>query len=145
MSFSSTRPPASYQLETVRSAHRIVLGNRNDLYRGIRALSNPLTWAPHHRLRHLRLQVHLPRLLHNYLAAARTYVDHARRVVAKHSGSSLSRDYRARIHDVIRPSVSVAFLHDLRNFTLHYAVPLTSVAITLWPNSERPPQGDLKL
>jgi len=60
------------------------------------------------------------RLLHNFLAAAKTLVDHTRVFIGAHySGTSLERAYQEKIASEVANDELCRFVHDLRNYMLH--------------------------
>ncbi|MEO8425375.1 MAG: hypothetical protein ABI595_15875 [Actinomycetota bacterium] len=71
----------------------------------------------------------LSRRLHNHLASTASLVDHVRRIV-KRLPSSVAPGFGART-DVLTQAPEVGFVRDLRNFTLHRALPFLGHKITI--------------
>jgi hypothetical protein len=68
------------------------------------------------------------RLLHNFLAAAKTLVDHTRVFIRTYySGTPLERAYQEKIGSDIANDELCRFVHDLRNYMLHRGPPPLSV------------------
>lgn len=63
------------------------------------------------------------RLLHNYLASAKTLVDHSRRLVKGYGEESdFFSEYQSRVERVAKVPVT-KFVHELRNVVLHSRLP----------------------
>lgn len=72
----------------------------------------------------------IARHLHNFLAAAKTLVDHTRALVAEHyDGTPLQAAYQDRLNTGPGREPVVAFVHDLRNYMLHKGPPGTSMFV----------------
>ncbi|MBB3811100.1 hypothetical protein [Pseudochelatococcus contaminans] len=72
----------------------------------------------------------ISRHLHNFLAAAKTLVDHTRALVAEHyDGTPLQTAYQDRLNAGPGREPVVAFIHDLRNYMLHRGPPGTSMFV----------------
>lgn len=68
----------------------------------------------------------LNRYFHNYVASAQTLADHTRIMVrAVYRNSEFINEYQARIDNSFTSDPVSVFVKDLRNFTLHYALPAT--------------------
>lgn len=64
------------------------------------------------------------RLLHNFLAAAKTLVDHTRVFMEEHyPGSALKRRYAEKVETDLADNEVCKFVHDLRNYMLHRGLP----------------------
>ena len=72
-------------------------------------------------------QVHreVNRRFHNFLAAAKTLIDHTRVFVGKHyEGTDLNTSYQERVKSDFAEDELSRFMQDLRNYTLHYELPI---------------------
>ncbi|WP_248811633.1 hypothetical protein [Frankia sp. AgPm24] len=67
--------------------------------------------------------------LHNYVAGTMTLVDHARRAMRNRTGDIAGEFERRRSQ--ISSHLEIAFVQDLRNFTLHRALPLIGHKLTI--------------
>ena len=72
----------------------------------------------------------LIRLFHNYLASAKMLVDHTRHVMRDWYGdSALLDEYQSEINKRFAANKLAAFIEDLRNYALHYQLPVTTSRI----------------
>jgi len=73
-------------------------------------------------------QVHreVNRRFHNFLAAAKTLIDHTRVFMADHYGmTDFHTQYQERIKRDFAADELCRFMQDLRNYTLHYELPIS--------------------
>lgn len=82
-----------------------------------------------------RFQAAVTRGLHNYLSSAMSLVDHVRALMRGRTGAIANEFARRRSALVTNPEVP--FVQDLRNFTVHLALPLVGHTVTL-PGSNDP-------
>jgi hypothetical protein len=61
------------------------------------------------------------RLLHNYVAAAMSLVEHTRRIARKLLRDNYLRCYQDQVNAVFTDDPVTGFIHDLRNFLLHFS------------------------
>lgn len=67
------------------------------------------------------------RLFQNYLASAKSLVDHTRKLVEEwYSGSVFFEEYNIEVKERFRNSEIASFIKGLRNYTLHYSLPFTT-------------------
>jgi hypothetical protein len=72
----------------------------------------------------------LIRLLHNFLASAKMLVDHTRHVMRDWYGDTALLDkYQSEIEKRFAANKLSAFIEDLRNYALHYQLPVTTSKI----------------
>ncbi|MGM4919129.1 hypothetical protein [Tardiphaga sp. 813_E8_N1_3] len=77
-------------------------------------------------------QVHreLNRRFHNYLAAAKTLVDHTRAFVAEHyKGTKIDEDYQAEVARTFVNNELCRFMQDIRNYALHRELPISNMTL----------------
>ncbi len=77
--------------------------------------------------------------VHNYLASARTLVEHTRIMVrANYDGGPLLAEYQQRIEADLAHDPLGCLIHDLRNYMLHYSLPSTFAHLEMRrePNSD---------
>lgn len=68
--------------------------------------------------------VDLNRLLHNFLAAAKTLIDHSRNFIDEfYSGTVIEQMYQQKIDEQFKDDELSRFINDLRNYILHRGVP----------------------
>jgi hypothetical protein len=82
------------------------------------------------------LQSEVVRHLHNFLASARTLVDHTRAIMNDPFIIEAHRtEYRAEVTRVFAGDPLIGFMHDMRNFALHRSIPITFLQLSLHPTS----------
>ena len=75
---------------------------------------------------------HLVRLLHNYLAAAKTLVDVTRTLINEwYRKTDFIIEYKEQIKTRFENNKLAGFIEDLRNYALHYSLPITGLRIQL--------------
>jgi len=84
-----------------------------------------------------RLLDEVSRRLHNFLASAKTLVDHSRvHVLTTHSGTQFEKDYKDEVASRFSQSSITKFVHCLRNYNLHYRIPLVNASTRLEPGGQ---------
>jgi hypothetical protein len=79
----------------------------------------------------------LIRLFHNFLASAKMLVDHTRHVMRNwYSDSALLDEYQGEIEKRFAANKLAAFIEDLRNYALHYQLPVTTSKIEVTQDSD---------
>jgi hypothetical protein len=79
----------------------------------------------------------LIRLLHNFLASAKMLVSHTRHVMRDwYDGSALLDEYQGEIDKRFAANKLAAFIEDLRNYALHYQLPVTNSKVEVTPTSD---------
>lgn len=74
----------------------------------------------------------LTRLLHNFLASAKMLVDLTRNVMRDwYSETSLHSEYREEVRARVSSSMVAGFMEDLRNFALHFELPITAAHVQI--------------
>lgn len=80
-----------------------------------------------------RILQELTRLLHNFLASARSLVDHTRAVMKEwYGGTELHYEYTQEIQKRIISKELPGFIEELRNYALHYRLPVTTATVKVW-------------
>ncbi len=68
----------------------------------------------------------LSRYFHNYITSAQTLADITRNMIREvYKNSDFINDYQARVEDSFKNNPISVFVKELRNYTLHYALPAT--------------------
>lgn len=98
---------------------------------GILMTSNVGDPAPRIRLYH-----ELLRLLHNYLAAVVTLVDHTRNLVRGYEGTAMAEEYEHRLEKVRTAGLS-RFMAKFRVYLLHYSLPPIGSQVQVTPDGEK--------
>lgn len=79
--------------------------------------------------------VQLTQVLHNFLASAFTLVDHTRNLYNElYSKNGSIPDYQSRVAADFATDGLAAFIKDLRNFCIHYTLPLVGVRLGIHSN-----------
>lgn len=74
---------------------------------------------------------HLVRYIHNFLAAAKTMIDHTRNLMkSDFISQEHSSAYQAEVERVFSDDLA-RFISDFRNYTVHYGVPRTAHSYSL--------------
>ena len=82
------------------------------------------------------------RLIHNFVAAALTLVEHTRNFMREHYGSTaLFEAYQARITAEFAPDPLHKFVQDLRNYMLHKGLPPSEMFLNIESNPDMPGSG----
>ena len=83
------------------------------------------------------------RHLHNYVAAASTLVDHARRLTKGRDGS-IADEY-ARRRDALLSSPEIPFINGLRNLSLHHSLPVLAYTLRVTPAGVESSEAELSV
>ncbi|MBN8502469.1 MAG: hypothetical protein J0M19_15180, partial [Sphingomonadales bacterium] len=82
------------------------------------------------------------RRVHNFVAASKTLVDHTRTFMKEHYElTPIWAMYKSEAHKRFSENEVAKFVHDLRNYMLHRALPNSSMFIHYYRDPERPDQG----
>jgi hypothetical protein len=82
-------------------------------------------WRETNRMELERFMDEVTRLLHNFLASAKTLVDHTRVFKNEmYEGHEFEKDYQEKLQHDLGKSEIVRFVQDLRNYVLHKQLPL---------------------
>lgn len=77
------------------------------------------------------------RLFHNFVAAAKTLIDHTRQHIDDlYSTTPFYQEYQTKLKSTISDIPVRIFIQDLRNYTLHKTLPLTQATYTLKPREQ---------
>ncbi|MGX7703289.1 hypothetical protein [Methylobacterium sp. Gmos1] len=119
--------------EHIRSfSVNIFRANADELIELVRHLSDP-----EHGMRLMAVankeagtQAHreVSRRIHNFVAAAKTLVDHTRVFIeANYDQTDISKIYKMEVDSKFAKNKNVKFVHDLRNYMLHRGLPNSSM------------------
>ncbi|MEI3648458.1 MAG: hypothetical protein V6D39_00445 [Dolichospermum lemmermannii FEM_B0920] len=86
------------------------------------------------------------RLFHNFLAAAKSLVDHTRRIVNRlySTDHSFSQEYQEKLKADLANNPVQKFIQNLRNYTQHYTLPIPDLQIAFGEDMEFTMQIDTK-
>jgi hypothetical protein len=124
------------QLRALQVTGRILTMNTQELINSLTDLnSHPMVlslWSAENSELFREYHGEVVRHFHNFLASAKTLVDHVRRYVNKnYAGSAFLDEYKQQVEVRFSHSALVAFVHDLRNFMLHRGLPETSARLAV--------------
>lgn len=122
-----TATPGWEVLTRIRRLERtlaILLGNSADLRAALEFFADPRRslplWSVDRRAEFRQFLGDVDRLLHNFLASAKTLVDHSRRIMTEaYEGSPVMERYIDEAQRLFADGPPV-FVQDLRNYFLHY-------------------------
>lgn len=114
----------------------IFMGNYTELKKAYELVENPkVGFDLMTKYRHTAgIQAHMEvmRLFHNFLASAKSLVDHTRAFVDEHYiNSSFKQSYDQKIQADFAKDPLVKFVQDLRNYMLHRGLPNGSMTIQI--------------
>ena len=122
------------EIRAFRIGYDIFIGNYADLERILIQAQDPQVW-PHlwdekHRYRLVKFNREVTRLLHNFVAAAKSLVEHTRNHMrAKYAATDFKKEYQARIDQHFTRDPLVQFVEDLRNYMLHKSLAAASLIL----------------
>jgi hypothetical protein len=115
------------------SAH-IFKTNHDELIQRIEYFKRPeaiVLWDVRNNAQMEHYLKEVSRLLHNFVASAKTLVEHTRIIAREMYGSTdFWKEYESQIAQRFTSNPLVRFIHELRNYILHYDLPLTSASLT---------------
>src|SRR6267143_1847756 len=114
-------------------SYRIFMGNYEELKNALEAYHNPdfalPLWSVTNRPQLDLFQTSIVRMLQNYVASAKSLVDHTRKFVRTYyAGTDFEKNYDSKVDEVFH-NLFCAFIMDLRDYILHNGLPLTSVSL----------------
>jgi len=83
------------------------------------------------------------RLLHNFLASAKSLIDQTRVVIRNwYKDTEFLKEYKAQVHSRFVNNSLTGFIEDLRNFNLHYSLPITNATLSVKITDPKTGQGE---
>jgi len=77
------------------------------------------------------------RLLHNYLASAKSLVEQTRVVIHSwYKETNFLNEYKSQVVSRFKNNTMVGFVEELRNFNLHYSIPITHATFSVQRNEK---------
>ncbi|OCH14326.1 hypothetical protein A6E05_19225 [Aliivibrio sp. 1S165] len=106
----------------------IFVGNDTELQEGLSIIENPdvaiKLVLDKNRQESMQAHREINRLFHNYLASAKTLIDHTRVFIDEYYVDTVvASNYKVKILDEFANDPLVRFVQDLRNFMLHNGLP----------------------
>lgn len=116
------------ELESIHQSLYIFRGNYEELAALLRTSTNPSTSAffqgienNHHAQEELS---EITRLLHNFVAAVKSLVDHTRNLHRSlFESEGLFKDYQPRVNSDFKEHELAKFVQEMRDYVLHYELP----------------------
>jgi hypothetical protein len=126
---NSSERQLAIQLEALRISHRLFASNYTELIAFLDLIESEKVAIPLHDVKRRRefIQVldEVTRLLHNFLASAKTLIDHTRSHIRRlYQAHPFSDEYNSKLKEQLASSPVRSFVQDLRNYTQHYTLPL---------------------
>ncbi|SKB11420.1 conserved hypothetical protein [Planktothrix sp. PCC 11201] len=122
-------------LQALSASYRVFAVNYNELIKYLEHLKNPRESLSLYNNIDKQKEVNLlidetSRLFHNFLASAKTLVDHTRVIVKRlYSNQEFIKEYQAKIDQDIANNDVQKFVQYLRNYTQHYTLPIPALQI----------------
>lgn len=131
---SYEEPSITPKIQLLWNTHYVFWANDQQLRKNLASFKEPgkaiLIWHDSDQLE--MFQLHIVRLLHNYLASAKTLVEHTRILVEElYKDTGFWAEYEAKKKECFIDSPLAQFVQNLRNYTLHRALPFTSTTMKL--------------
>lgn len=113
----------------------IFAGNYRELKEGLAIIENPEVgfklMSSSNKKEKVQAHREINRLFHNYLAAAKTLIDHTRVFIEEnYSNTTIEENYKSKIMDGFANDPLARFVQDLRNFMLHNGLPHSQMSIS---------------
>jgi hypothetical protein len=119
-------------LQALSVSYRVFNRNYDELRRYLEHLKDPteslFQYTPEQRENLELLIDETSRLFHNFLASAQSLVDHTRKIVKKlYSNQEFIKEYEEKLDRDIKSNPVPRFVQDLRNYTVHYTLPIPAL------------------
>lgn len=129
------------RLEALNNNFYVFGANYRELRDAIRLPQEPDTlmemWSREKVPEMLSTLREIMRLLHNFVAAAKALVEHTRIVIRKwYVGTEFLEKYNTEVKVRFADNDVTQFIEELRNYTLHYALPLTNATLHIDRNPD---------
>lgn len=137
-------------LQALRASHRVFNGNYHELVRCLEHLKNPrkslFLYTPERRENLELLIDEASRLFHNFLASAKSLVDHTRVIINRlYSNHEFRNEYQKKLEQEIANNPVQKFIQNLRNYTQHYTLPILALEIAFKEDIEMSMRVDVKI
>ena len=123
------------KIRALRRTYGVFEGNYRDLIEALDAFGRPEVfmeiWQERNRDQLDAFMNEVARLLHNFLAGAKTLVDHTRAFKNEmYKGRGFDKTYQEKMESDLSGSPVVNFVQDLRNYVLHKQLPISSATFS---------------
>lgn len=123
-------------LQALKASYRVFEGNYNELIKYLDHLKEPKKALAHYsynRRENIELLIdETSRLFHNFLASAKSLVDHTRVIVKRlySDEHEFSQEYELKKNKDLVNNPVQKFVQNLRNYTQHYTLPIPDLKIS---------------
>lgn len=143
--FEKSREMDIYRtLQSMQASYQVFEGNFAELVKLLEPLEDPkeslFKYAPPDKSEDLdNLMAEAKRLLHNFLASAKSLVDHTRTVVKRlyPDDHRFRGEYQKKLNQDLANNPLQKFVQNLRNYTQHYTLPILALQITFLGESNK--------
>jgi hypothetical protein len=138
----STGMAIANRIESLSFSYRIFKGNLQELEKALTVIETPeiafLLWAEKNADKLQQVHKEIIRYFHNYLAGAKSLVDHTRIFIKEYyRNSQISHEYESRVKAEFASDPFTQFVQDLRNYMLHKGIPSTQMGLKV--SKDNPP------
>lgn len=117
-------------------SYHVFAGNLSELLRSLATIESPEVGIKLHSQDHHHERVHVHReanrLFHNFLASAKTLIDHTRAFMTEeYHNTSVEKAYLDKVREEFAADGLMKFVQDLRNYSLHKGIPNNSMSLKL--------------
>lgn len=136
----------SRKLRQLGISYNVFFSNYSDLKRALELFRRPdiafLIWLPHNRETIDVYQRDVIRLLHNFVAGAKTLVEHSRNTIRELcEKTDFWEEYQDRVMNTFANEPVIKFVEELRNYALHKNLPYTTATFHM----TNPPENSMML
>lgn len=121
------------KLQALKRIYQVFQGNFQELNQWLKHLECPNLSQkeyPSEKTESFQfLEIETSRLLHNFLASAKSLVDHTRVIIDAlyPTPFKFKQEYHNKLEEMVIQAPVQKFIQDLRNYTLYYALPLQKI------------------
>ena len=137
-------------LQALSASYAVFNGNYDELRRYLEHLNDPkeslFIYSSEQRENLELLLEETSRLFHNFLASAKSLVDHTRVIVNRlYSNQEFIKKYQEKLDRDIANNPIQKFVHKLRNYTQHYTLPILALQIEFAEDVEMTVRVDVEI
>lgn len=124
------------QIQALKATFRVFKGNYDELLKCLEHLNDPQKFLEiygYDILQNKEILIdEISRLFHNFLASAKSLVDHTRVSVTNklYPNHNFQDEYNTKVKNELANNEVQKFIQKLRNYTQHYTLPLVGIDIT---------------
>lgn len=128
------------KIRSLRMTYNIFQLNDRELAETLNSFRQPeslLLWGVDNYQEFHNFQLNVLRQFHNYLASAKTLVDHTRKLVDDiYINTEFGDEYEVKKREQFADKPLINFVQQLRNYTLHRTLPITVASLSpKWESS----------